>query len=434
MVGAMPLKSLHNNARFSRSSGFTLIEVAMALMVVSIILIPFLQFQRMARMTDPSVDTYDFLKNNVVPGLKSYALTNKAFPAPADPKVDFTSTDPMVTKNAGAPDTAGALGMACPGTTAGGLVCVLSLGKPVIIGTLPFQALGLPLEKGLDRYGHKYTYAVSRDHIDPSSGLAMSIGGWINIRNSSSTTPYVGNDSVNEQNNATFVVISHGEDGVGAYNQNGTRNACSASLPLEKINCDDDGAFLKLTEPYNTASASAAAETYNLNKLVTNSYFDDSIVYDVTPGTTQWTQRAQGATVASFLARDSVGAGRAAIGPQKNGWQAALEVGNTTNGGGNALAASVATPRICDTQSSPGSSSCITTASVIDPTNTSMKCGHYALSKVVKSGSGVTSAGSASCDLSPVVPVTSTTLANTIVFPCTKGAKSYNADGSITCY
>lgn len=377
----------------------------------------------MQREADATGSAYTDMINNIDGALRSYALTHGQFPAPADPKVDFTSLNNTVTGNAGKPSAA-AQSMTCP-STIDNIVCVASNGGYVEIGALPYQILGIPMEKALDHYGHKYTYAVSREQLN-TNGLAD--GGYIKIVNQYGTV-YTGSPApAYPDHGASYVIISHGPDGLGAYNADGTGgpSTCPAATSIQNQNCNNDGTFLKLAIP--PAPGGTLDNTYNLNKASASLYFDDSILYNTTAATNLWTQKTMGGVVATLMTNGQ-GKGNVLIGTARSGTTpaAGIEVGS----GGNAFAPKVETARVCDTQNAVSSSRCMTVSSIVNTSDSSLKCGHYAMTRIktpTSNAYGAQSAPDKDCDTSPTI-----TSSSVLPTACPNGATGYNADGTLQC-
>lgn len=106
-------------------------------------------------------------------------------------------------------------------------------GHWVRIGALPVRALGLKDRMIADEFGNRYTYAVTEiltSAANFSTGTAAII-----LHDGAGT-------SIAEP--AAFVVLSHGNDGKGAYRyQTGEEASSCTSTALDVENCNDDGIF-----------------------------------------------------------------------------------------------------------------------------------------------------------------------------------------------
>jgi len=102
------------------------------------------------------------------------------------------------------------------------------------IGALPIHTLGLPEAMGVDGWGNQITYAVTESLTDSASFPAGV--GRIRVVDAAGT---------NLATNASFILLSHGADGKGAFTATGRAlgEACNASAGLDQENCNNDTVF-----------------------------------------------------------------------------------------------------------------------------------------------------------------------------------------------
>ena len=105
-------------------------------------------------------------------------------------------------------------------------------------GAIPFMTLGINEIFAYDGYGNKLTYAVT-ENLATGAVVFDPLAGGIDVLNTN------GNSLV-DQNPATdslahYLVVSHGEDGAGAYNKQGLANtACPADINIaQSQNCNN---------------------------------------------------------------------------------------------------------------------------------------------------------------------------------------------------
>jgi hypothetical protein len=106
-----------------------------------------------------------------------------------------------------------------------------------------------------DPWNNRITYAVIKDLAKNSSSYSTyttTSTDVIRINDASGNRVNRTNQSLLESI-VSWVVVSHGKDGRGAYNYNGALKTCSAGLDQE--NCDDDNIFIDTA--YNPLSANA---------------------------------------------------------------------------------------------------------------------------------------------------------------------------------
>lgn len=159
-----------------------------------------------------------------------------------------------------------------------GTGCALTLAAHVYTGGVPVRTLGLPDSYAADAWGNKFTYAVSADHVgsalaylrNDASSITVMMGDrtgttypitQTTARTSDNTDPILSDGRA-----ATYVLVSHGPDGRGAYPLDGTSIsiACGSGNQNDVANCNGDGEFYD-TE-YNDGENEAL-------------YFDDYVVW-----------------------------------------------------------------------------------------------------------------------------------------------------------
>lgn len=186
------------------SRGFTLIEMAIVLMIVGLllggILVP-LNAQMNQRNNSDTQKSLSEIRDALI----GYVMANGYLPCPANP-TDVTG----VTPTAGIARTP-----PCTGASA--------------TGVLPWATLGI---SETDAWGNRYTYRVTSDYADaianstyggctPSpiptqASFGLCSVGKLNVWSSAAKTTSVAT-------NIVAVVISHGQNGAGAYTSQGTQ-------------------------------------------------------------------------------------------------------------------------------------------------------------------------------------------------------------------
>ncbi len=123
----------------------------------------------------------------------------------------------------------------------------------VITGFLPFKSLGIAEEAAYDAWDQRLTYSVDRNHTVHSEYEHGSIPVLDNAGNEITESPVFGD--------AIYLVVSHGQDGKGAYNRAGSQTVACGSTTLDDENCDNDAVFIDA--PLADASETVAANYYN---------------------------------------------------------------------------------------------------------------------------------------------------------------------------
>ncbi|NCO03220.1 MAG: hypothetical protein GW903_03415 [Alphaproteobacteria bacterium] len=264
------------NNKHSHSGGFTLVELSMALFIYALIMVTIVTGVRIY------IEKAKFERNKERIEVLTEALgvINGRFPCPADPTLDFNSPSFGIEDCTLAP----VLGQRDTDATAGN--------DPVLIGLYPivtvlnrFQATGVQTERNLsevlDAYGNFYTYAVSANltnanFFDTTNGV-IDVVDEFNITYS------------NPAGSTTAVLVSHGKNGLGAFNPNNTitgtvGNCATDTSALERENCDGDSIFMN-----------ALANNTNA------SYYDDLVRYLGRDRQNLWASQFSTAMMAQFI-------------------------------------------------------------------------------------------------------------------------------------
>ena len=253
-------------AFIKREDGMTLIDLAIALMVIGILITPVLFSIRTfsaANIRNTNASNI----GSVNDAIERFYLANGFLPCPANPTLNRTAA------NHGVSDSTG---------SATAPFCNRDE------GSVPHQTLGLHIDDIYDGWGHKLLYVMTDDLADPAGASGTTPGAIqvqeVNIISHPVTclpvcanllSPYPGPivnpcDPPNTYpatplstiNNITYTVLSHGQDAVGAYTEGGTLipgPACNDSSATDQENCDGDRVFISnenacLTNNNNTTT------------------------------------------------------------------------------------------------------------------------------------------------------------------------------------
>jgi prepilin-type N-terminal cleavage/methylation domain-containing protein len=205
-----------------RKTGFTLIEMAIVLVIIGLVLGTVMGALSALR-SSAALTTTASREATIKTALSSFVAQNYRLPCPANPA--------LTSGQAGYGMEAYTL---AAGTNA--IVCSVNPVSTTYVGGLPWGSLGLTDEMGTDGYGNRYTYAVSKlatttvltpPAINPTAPLVSGMQGSINIY--PTATPALANQSnscptVPGSTNpcsAVAVVVSHGQNGYYAYSRFG---------------------------------------------------------------------------------------------------------------------------------------------------------------------------------------------------------------------
>lgn len=199
------------------AAGFTLVELAMVLVIFSLLIggmLMGLGAQRQVAEVNESQKQLGEIRDALI----GFAVTNGRLPCPADPTV--------------ASGAAGAGIERVP--TAGGCTG----GAAALAGALPWATLGVP---ELDAWGRRWSYRVTGVFAQPITGQAaftLASAGDINVRVTTAGTLLAAN--------VPAVVVSHGSNGLGGYLPTGLAMTASADAD-ESENADADAEFVSKT-------------------------------------------------------------------------------------------------------------------------------------------------------------------------------------------
>ncbi len=305
-----------------RCQGFSLIELSIALIIIGVVIVPVMKAYSVYRVQKARDDTY---ANRVLieAALGDFYLKNGFYPCPA--RRNLPSDDPGygVSVNC-TPASLPAIGTCdVPGgvcrTTGNdekdnpdydpydpGSTPTLAINPNVVIGGVPFATLGIPPENALDGWSRTMTYAVTESLT--ASATFDRYNGAIQV-NTFDPADFAGGTATpvpaDGFQNLHIFVASHGQNGAGAYNLNGTLyQACDVN-DADGENCNDDGVFFD-----SLASGDLSVGGGNS----AGAFHDDDIVLEITDVPTGiWTYARTNAQDAVTFRRVGIGTDQAGI-------------------------------------------------------------------------------------------------------------------------
>jgi len=260
--------SKHNKA-ISNQKGMTLIDVSIALMVIGLLIAPALyalkeyRAERARNVTNENIAAVDT-------AIRNYFIDNNFYPCPADPTLPRNN-------NAHGASLATAAG-----------VCTITNTTGLAQGSVPHTELGLDIKHVYDGWGNKLLYAVNNSLASnttsaPPSGpsfpltvntiplvpnpalplgspecfiidsqiCADTIPGYTPGTSPACSPaflypPLPGDPGYTGLNSVHYTLVSHGEDGRGAFTDSGTPipgPACNGATSPNEENCDGDATF-----------------------------------------------------------------------------------------------------------------------------------------------------------------------------------------------
>ena len=247
-------------AKFIKSEqGFTLIDLAVIMMVLGLLLTPAIQAYRLWHSQQKRVITQERL-NDIEEAVRNFYFENNRYPCPANP--DLSPDDATFGEEAlgGSGDCTG-----------------LPVNSGTVQGAVPFQALRLPVNKSLDGWANKMVYVVTQDLANPLTAFNPGAGAITVNEYAIVSDPVTGEDICpntaaapnNSSTDVHYTLFSTGETGVGAVNIGGELvETCptGAGAGREVENCDGDTVFTS-----NICLASNA---------VGENFYDDIMIFD----------------------------------------------------------------------------------------------------------------------------------------------------------
>lgn len=230
-----------------RDGGFTLIELAIVILISGLLMLPLIQLYSNYIQDKKIIDTTKGI-DNVASNLARAFVTN--YPCPSDrslavtdanygedvcqlagfsiatvPTCNTTGQEQGICKTVGERDVDGV----------GGNDLVLIGGVPIKIAGTPIA--GIKGDDTIDAWGNRLSYAVSYPATTSTSGFTRFKQGDLRI------VDEFGNDTAGTNSDALFIVFSHGQDRHGGFSEyDGVRIDCVVANE-DGENCDGDGVF-----------------------------------------------------------------------------------------------------------------------------------------------------------------------------------------------
>lgn len=229
-------------------SGFTLLELAITLLILSLILGMGLQWWARTGAASCTRSTPDELAT-MQNAIDQFVAANGRYPLPASRRIGVN--DPAYGREASGPFDPS--------------IVRIPQSSPVLVGALPHVTLNLPNELASDCWGHKFTYAVTETFT--------TAAGYNNTANFGGIVLRYGKIANSQEldKEAAYAIVSHGADALGAS---------SASYTGPEINCNS--VATDLSQPrIDKENCDTINSIFYMSEITTaepDRYFDDYVV------------------------------------------------------------------------------------------------------------------------------------------------------------
>lgn len=213
----------------NRSEGFTLVEMAIVMMISGLLLSGATTVLGTYIKHSKLQETKDNLQK-IEKALQSYYVMNGHYPCPA--RRNATQTDPdygRAQDECFRPDSV--LTTHDPGIT----YTDNPDKKLIVAGLLPFRSLGMPDNHGHDGWENSFEYAVTGS-LTLASEFSQTDGAIDVVAED-------GQSRLTPSHTAQFIIVSHGPNKLGGY-ISGRQDLPCITGSAEAENCDDDGVFM----------------------------------------------------------------------------------------------------------------------------------------------------------------------------------------------
>lgn len=305
MISKHPI--LFNADCQNSQSGYTLLQVAIALVVIGVLMAPMISSYNLYKKNQKIAQTAETIQT-VTTALQTFRDINGFYPCPAPLKTPRSLvgygtataclTDPAITGLAsGACDSVAGICIeqAFPARAATLAALTPPASPRVIVGALPFRTLQLDESQALDLYGTRLVYAITESMTDLAT--INDSNGAISVRKIDGT-PLLTPDG-----SATFFIYSPGENGLGGYGKEGALIAACAGVGADTQNCTDG-----FEDGNTTADAVYISDVQN--DAPGAAFFDDATGYFSDRNNPMWRRTTADPEVIEDLSPNAVGIGR----------------------------------------------------------------------------------------------------------------------------
>lgn len=255
--------------------GFSLIEMCVMLIILSLIAAPlaviyknYIEQYKINETVGTQVDVQD--------AINIFFATNGRYPRPA--RIDLVEGD----ANFGEEGTA--TPVACSSAswvTTDGICVTDDSANEILIGAVPLDALGLGVDDGLDYWGNKILYAVTRLQTDATT--YNPAGGRVAVQILDPAQPPDVRTPINLPDTYDMVLVSGGETAKGHYSAaSALVDVCVGPVnEFEDENCDFDSVFLLDKNPDDISNSTVSS-------AVNDRFYDDMTLSQLSIPSESW--------------------------------------------------------------------------------------------------------------------------------------------------
>jgi prepilin-type N-terminal cleavage/methylation domain-containing protein len=241
--------------KWGRAAGFTLIELAIVLVILGLIVSGGLTVGASFASKSATVQNAKAVQR-IKDALQTYVVQNGCLPCPADGSLNRDTSG----GNAGISLTTGGVYVTttvhCTATA-----CIATN------GVVPYKTLGIGPQDYLDAWGNQFTYQVSAGLNGTGAMLRLSDGsypdGALTVNDISGTTTLYTITTA-----AAYVIVSHGEDGSFAWQTRGARRG------------DRYGQTGGANGQFENADYDTTFAASEINSTNTTAHFDDIVAFE----------------------------------------------------------------------------------------------------------------------------------------------------------
>jgi len=249
-------------ANIARHQGFTLVEMAIVMMISGLLLSGATSMLSVHMKLGKLQETKDNIQK-IEKALQSYYVMNGHFPCPASSTAKQTDTDFGKAKDeCFKPEN-------LLTTKDNGLIQVNNPNSKIVItGLLPFRSLGMSDLQGQDGWGNIFQYAVTGSLTLASEFNQMD--GAIDI------VAEDGQSRLNPAHTAQYAVISSGPNKLGGHVAGQQFLPCPINTP-ETENCDNDSVFM---DAQRMDGATGEGQSSAYDDIISYSQYDPDLQAD----------------------------------------------------------------------------------------------------------------------------------------------------------